>query len=83
MRDVADPITFADLAFAVLIGVDAGCIAELAGSLEIAVLQQLPIDNSVRYAISTLGNTIILVGLFIAFRTVGLRWAKFNGWLLH
>ena len=45
--------------------------------MEIAVLQRLPLDNSVRYAISTLAKyLIVMLGLFIAFRAVGLRWGQ-------
>jgi potassium efflux system protein len=77
-RDVADPITVADLAFAILIGVVTLAAARnVPGLMEIALLQRLPLDNSVRYAISTLAKyLIIMLGLFVAFRVVGLRWSQ-------
>ena len=41
------------------------------------MLQRLPLENSVRYAIATLGKyLILLLGMFVAFGCVGLRWSQ-------
>lgn len=75
-RQVIDPVTIAELAAAVLFGVITFVAAQnLPGLLEISVLRRLPIDESVRYAITTLGRyLIIMLGLVVTCRWIGLRW---------
>lgn len=47
------------------------------GLLEIAVLQRLPLDSSVRYAITTLVSYIIVViGVLIFCSTIGVNWSS-------
>ncbi len=77
-REIVKPVTIVDLAFGGLIAVVTLVVARnLPGMLEIAVLQRLPLENSVRYAIATLGRyLILLLGMFIAFTCVGLRWSQ-------
>lgn len=53
----------------------------LPGLLEMSVLQRLPIDADVRYAIGRMVSyAIILVGLLAASKSIGLGWAKVQ-WL--
>lgn len=77
-RDVSVPTTVVDLLLAVLIAALTLVAAQnLPGLLEIAVLQRLPLEASIRYAITTLGSYIImLVGLIAACHLVGLRWTQ-------
>ena len=77
-REEPDPVTIADLILAILVGV-VGLVAarDLPGLLELAVLKRLPLESSIRYAITTLGSyLLIFLGLFIACRLVGLRWQQ-------
>jgi len=54
----------------------------LPGLLEIALLQYLPIENAVRYAISSLSRyVIVFVGITFAFYYLGVRWANVQ-WLV-
>jgi potassium efflux system protein len=54
----------------------------LPGLLEIALLQYLPIENSVRYAISSLSRyMIVFVGIAFAFYYLGVRWTNVQ-WLV-
>jgi potassium-dependent mechanosensitive channel len=54
----------------------------LPGLLEIALLQYLPIENSVRYAISSLSRyVIVFVGIAFAFYYLGVRWTNVQ-WLV-
>lgn len=47
------------------------------GLIEIAILQRLPLDSSVRYAITTLASYVIaMIGIVIAFRTLGFNWGS-------
>ncbi len=51
------------------------------GLMEIAVLQHLPLDAAVRFAISKISRyTITIVGIIVAFNAVGIGWAKVQ-WL--
>ena len=83
-REVPDPVTISDLVLAILVGV-VGLVAarDLPGLLELAVLKRLPLESSIRYAITTLGSyLLIFLGLFIACRLVGLRWQQIQ-WMGH
>lgn len=54
----------------------------LPGLLEIALLQQLPFQNSVRYAIATLSRyAIVMLGITLTFNSIGVRWASIQ-WLV-
>lgn len=74
--ELPDPVTIADLFIALAIAVVAFIASrDLPGLLEIAVLKRLPLENSVRYAITTLSSyAILLVGLLFASRWLGLHW---------
>ncbi len=78
----AGAITLSDLVFALLIVVVTIMLFRNGpGLLEITVLQQLPVDASVRYAITTLVSyTIVLIGTIAACSTIGLRWSQIQ-WL--
>ena len=75
-------VTLADVGLAVIIA----CVTFVAarnapGLIEISVLRRLPLDNSVRYAITTLASyAIILVGVIVGSKTIGLRWSQIQ-WL--
>ena len=54
----------------------------LPGLLEIALLQHLPIENAVRYAISTLSRyAILMLGVAFTFNSLGVRWGSIQ-WLI-
>lgn len=53
----------------------------LPGVLEIAILQNLPIQTGSRYAIKSISQYIIItIGLFLMFNFLGVNWSQF-GWL--
>lgn len=78
----AEVPTLSDLALAILIAfVTFVLFRNGPGLLEISLLQQLPVDASVRYAITTLVSyAIILVGTIMACSTIGLQWSQIQ-WL--
>ena len=52
-------------------------VQNIPGLLEIALLQRLPIDLSIRYAITTVTRyMIIIVGVAMAFSRVGIGWSQ-------
>ena len=52
------------------------------GLLEIVVLQRLPLDRGVRFAITSLSRyTLVVVGVVLTFQQIGLGWAKVQ-WLI-
>lgn len=75
-------ITLSDLVLAILIVVVTIVLFRNGpGLLEITVLQQLPVDASVRYAITTLVSYfIVLIGTIAACSTIGLKWSQIQ-WL--
>jgi potassium efflux system protein len=75
-------VTFADLAFAILMAViTVMCARNVPGLLEISVLQRLPLDASIRYAITSLTSYgIVMIGVVVACSTIGLRWSQVQ-WL--
>ncbi|MEM8865930.1 MAG: mechanosensitive ion channel domain-containing protein, partial [Planctomycetota bacterium] len=75
-------VTLSDVAFALLIVVVTVVAARNGpGLLEIAVLQKLPVDASIRYATTTLVSyAIILIGAISACSTIGLQWSQIQ-WL--
>jgi potassium efflux system protein len=76
VREIVEWITISDLALSVLILVICFAAARnLPGMLEFSVLTKLPLDRSIRYAITTLVSyAIFLVGIVIAGGTIGLHW---------
>jgi potassium-dependent mechanosensitive channel len=77
------PITLASLLWAIPIVVLTFIGARnLPGLLEIALLQQLPFQKSVRYAIATLSRyAIVMLGIGLTFNSIGVRWANIQ-WLV-
>ncbi len=52
-------------------------VQNIPGLLEIALLQRLPIDLSIRYAITTVTRyVIIIIGVSLAFSRVGIGWSQ-------
>ncbi len=80
--EVLDPVTITDVLTAILIaGLAFVSARDVPGLLEIAILERLPMETSVRYAITTLGSYAIgMVGLVFACRWVGLHWQQVQ-WL--
>ncbi|MCO8121339.1 mechanosensitive ion channel [Stieleria sp. TO1_6] len=78
----ASSVTIADLALAILIVVVTIILFRNGpGLLEMSVLQQLPLDASVRYAITTLVSYgIVMVGTIAMCSTIGLQWSQIQ-WL--
>lgn len=81
-ESAAGDVTLSDLALAILIVVVMFVMFRNGpGLLEIALLQRLPFDASVRYAITTLVSyAIVLVGTIAACSTIGLQWSQIQ-WL--
>lgn len=79
---IAESVTLSDLALAILIVVVTIVVFRNGpGLLEMSVLQQLPFDTSVRYAITTLVSyVIVMVGTIAACSTIGLQWSQIQ-WL--
>ena len=79
---IATSVTLSDVALAILIVVVTFVVFRNGpGLLEMSVLQQLPFDASVRYAITTLVSyVIVMVGTIAACSTIGLQWSQIQ-WL--
>jgi potassium efflux system protein len=77
------PVTLADLGLALLVLATTLIAAKnIPGLLEMAVLQHLPLDSGVRYAISTVSRYLITIaGLLFVCNSVGLGWSKVQ-WLV-
>jgi potassium efflux system protein len=75
-RDIPVPTTVVDLMLAMLIAAMTLVAAQnLPGLLEISILQRLPLEASIRYAITTIASYIImLLGTVAACHLLGLRW---------
>ena len=75
-RDVVDHITISDVIFAMFFfGLMVVAAQNIPGVLEISLLQRLPIEAAVRYAITTIVRyAIILVGVFVSCSAVGIHW---------
>ncbi len=76
-------ITLADLFVAIPIAIMTAVAARnLPGLLEIALLQHLPLENAVRYAIASLSRyTLLILGVALTFNSLGVRWASIQ-WLV-
>ncbi len=77
------PITLAHLLLAIPAAIMTVVAARnLPGLVEIALLQHLPLENAVRYAISTLSRyTILIIVIAMTFNSIGVRWASIQ-WLV-
>lgn len=75
-------ITIPTMAFAMLILMLTLVSArDIPGLMEMAVLQRLPLEPSVRYAITSLTSyAIVMVGIVWAFSSLGLKWNQIQ-WL--
>lgn len=80
--DKVQDITAAHLAFAIIIAVVTLIAAKnVPGLLEMSLLQRLPVDAGIRYAITTLASySIILLGIIVAFARIGIGWSHIQ-WL--
>lgn len=81
-REILKTITLSDLLLAFLIGgVTLVASRNIPGLLEISILQRLPLEASMRYALTTIASyAIIMLGVVIACSTIGLRWSQIQ-WL--
>lgn len=81
-RDIVRQVTMVDLlAVSVIAFITIVAFRNIPGLLEITVLQRLPLEASVRYAVTTLASyTIILIGVILGAGTLGLRWNQIQ-WL--
>ncbi|MCA9006392.1 MAG: mechanosensitive ion channel, partial [Planctomycetaceae bacterium] len=77
-----EPVTYLDFGIAIILAVFAVVATNNApGLLEFLVLQRLPLDASVKYAITTLARYFVaLIGIFVVFSTMGIGWTKLQ-WL--
>lgn len=80
---VLKPVTLADVLLAIVIGsLTFTASRNLPSLLEIALLQRLPLDAGVRYAITTvIQYAITAAGLVTAFGVMGIGWNKVQ-WLV-
>jgi potassium efflux system protein len=81
-KETLQPITLIDMGLAALVAVLVLIVARnFPGLLEIAVLQQLPIDSGLRYAITSISQyTIVTVGIVVFFSSIGVSWSDVQ-WL--
>jgi potassium efflux system protein len=79
---VLRPVTPRDVGLAILLAiVTFACARNIPGLMEMWVLQRLPFDQSVRYAITTLTRyAIILLGIIVSFNAISVGWSKVQ-WL--
>ncbi len=77
------PVTLASLLLAIPAAIMTVVAAKnLPGLLEIALLQHLPLENAVRYAITSISRyTILILGIAMTFNSLGVRWASIQ-WLV-
>ncbi len=82
-KETLIPISLADvLLVVVLLVVVIAAARNLPGLLEIAILQRLPLDAGVRYAITTLCQySIVTIGVLVMFATLGIGWSNVQ-WLV-
>ncbi len=80
---VLDRVTLMDLGVAVIALVMTSIAARnIPGLIEIVLLQKLPLDSSVRYAITTVSRYLILVaGVIVVSSTLGFSWKRAQ-WLV-
>jgi len=75
---VYEMVTLKDLLWAAVLTILTIIVAKnIPGLLEITVLQHLPLERGSQFAISTIVRyTITVVGIAVAFRVIGVTWAK-------
>ncbi|MCA9177760.1 MAG: mechanosensitive ion channel, partial [Planctomycetales bacterium] len=75
-------VTIADLGLAVVIAMLTFASARnIPGVMEISILQRLPLDPSIRYAVTTLTRySIVLLGMIFAFKAISIGWSTVQ-WL--
>lgn len=80
--DKLEPVTYFDLGLAIIFAIFAIIATKnIPGLMEFLILQRLPLDTSVKYAITSLARYFIaLIGILIVFTTIGLGWTKLQ-WL--
>lgn len=72
-RDIGLALLLAVLTFA--------CARNIPGLMEMWILQRLPLDQSVRYAVTTLTSyLIVLLGVILSFNAISVGWSKVQ-WL--
>jgi potassium efflux system protein len=72
-RDIGLALLLAILTFA--------CARNIPGLMEMWILQRLPLDQSVRYAVTTMTSyLIILLGVILSFNAISVGWSKVQ-WL--
>lgn len=76
-------VTFADLIVSVgMLLLTVMAARNIPSLLEITLLQRLPLEQGVRYAVSTISRYVLtIVGLFAVFGTLGVAWADVQ-WLV-
>lgn len=81
-RDIPRVVTIANVALSILVAFFTIVAAtNIPGLMEIALLQRLPIDQSVRYAITRITSYIIaLVGIILTFNAIAIGWSQVQ-WL--
>jgi potassium efflux system protein len=82
-EQVVQPITLADLLFAlVILIVTLAAARNLPGVLEIGILQRTSLEPGSRYAITTLTRyTIFTIGVFLVLNAIGWDWSQVQ-WLI-
>lgn len=80
--DKLEPVTYFDIGLAIIFTFFAVIATKnIPGLLEFVILQRLPLDSSVKYAITSLARYFVaLVGIFAVFNTIGIGWSK-TQWL--
>ncbi|MBC8551333.1 MAG: mechanosensitive ion channel [Candidatus Brocadiales bacterium] len=75
-------VTLFHLMLCLIVGIITTVVAKnLPGVLEIAILQNLPIQAGSRYAITSISQYILItIGLFLIFNFLGVNWSQF-GWI--
>jgi potassium efflux system protein len=71
-------VTVADIGLAIMIGIVTVIAARnIPGLMEISILQKLPLDNSIRYAITSVSSyAIVLLGTILAFNAISIGWSQ-------
>ncbi|MEN6457374.1 MAG: mechanosensitive ion channel domain-containing protein [Thermoguttaceae bacterium] len=77
------PVTLANLVLAVIVlAMTIIAAKNIPGLLEMALLQNLPLDAGARYAVATISRyTITVFGFLLCFDTLGVGWSKVQ-WLV-
>ncbi len=75
-RQIRDPVTVAELILALFVfGLSLFAARDVPGLTEITILNRLPLEKSVRYAITTLVSyALVLAGLVVACNLIGIHW---------